>query len=215
MLHFVRNDTLPCTRNAGRFKECFPGGKFSHRWTSRKIDSRTAKKANKDQIEKWIADYGPESDFIKVRVRGEFPSSSVSQFIGEDLIEEAMKRELILEAYYSSPVVFGVDVARFGDDASVILVRQGVAILGIRKYREVNTVQLSGYVVEAIKKYNPQTVFIDVVGIGAGVVDQLLSTWPPFFLMPSDRVTKKRIDFSSPRLPLRLINHQATKEVRF
>src|SRR5262249_38596421 len=52
------------TRNAGRFKECFPGGRFAHRWQGEQIDSRSVSFTNKPQIAEWVADYGEDSDFV-------------------------------------------------------------------------------------------------------------------------------------------------------
>lgn len=161
------------TRNNGRFKECFPGGKFAHRWITRTIDSRTAKKADKAQIEKWIADYGLDSDFVRIRALGEFPRASSNQFISEDLVTAAMARNYQSQFYDFAPLVFGVDVARYGDDKSVILIRQGMRVEEIKKFRELDLMKLVGLITENIKKYNPQNVFVDVVGIGAGVVDRL------------------------------------------
>lgn len=159
------------TKNTGRFKECW--GKFRHRWNTGKIDSRTAKMANKQQIKEWIEDYGEDSDFVRVRVKGEFPRAASNQFISEELILNAQRRPNIPNLYNHMPVVMGVDVARFGDDQTVILTRQGTFLARIDKYREKDTMQTAGLVVEAIKTWSPQTVFVDVIGIGAGVVDRL------------------------------------------
>src|SRR5207342_2270793 len=74
------------TRSSGRFKECFAGGRFAHRWQTTQVDSRTAKMADQAQIEQWLTDYGEDSDFVRVRVKGLFPRQAVGQFIGEDLI---------------------------------------------------------------------------------------------------------------------------------
>ena len=67
-------------RNTGRFKDCFTG-KRRHRWNTRQIDSRTSVFVNRGQIDEWIGDYGIDSDFVKVRVRGMFPAMSARQFI--------------------------------------------------------------------------------------------------------------------------------------
>ena len=107
------------TRNNGRFRECF--GRYRHRWIRRQVDSRSARLTNKQQIGQWITDYGEESDFVRVRVKGEFPRASSMQFIASDLAEAAMTREA--EVTLSDPFVMGVDVARFGDDRSVIVLR--------------------------------------------------------------------------------------------
>jgi Terminase-like family. len=159
------------TQNTGRFKECW--GKFRHRWDTAKIDSRTAKMADQKQIKEWIEDYGEDSDFVRVRVKGEFPRAASNQFISEELVHNAQRRENIPHLYSHSPVVIGVDVARFGDDQTVIAVRQGTYLAKVYRYREKDTMETASLTVEKIKEWNPQTVFVDVIGIGAGVVDRL------------------------------------------
>lgn len=159
------------TKNTGRFRECW--GKFRHRWFGIQIDSRNAKKANKSQINNWITDYGEDSDFVRIRVKGEFPRASSTQFIPLDLIEEAMGRKEIPNAFEHAGICIGHDVARYGDDRSVILVRQGLKIHKIMKFREKSLMDLAGYVAEEIRRWKPSAVFVDVVGIGAGVIDRL------------------------------------------
>jgi hypothetical protein len=160
------------TRNHGRFKQCFAGGRFAHRWQTTQVDSRDAKMADQAQIAQWITDYGDDSDFVRVRVKGLFPRVAVAQFIGEDLIQAARERLPVDDPL--QPLVVGVDVARYGDDRSVILVRCGGTVRETRVYREVDTVRLAGYVCEVADQYRQQqpTLFVDAVGIGAGVVDQ-------------------------------------------
>ena len=161
------------TRNTGRFKECFPGGRFAHRWRTHQVDSRTAKKADQQQITQWIADYGDDSDFVRVRVKGQFPRAGSTQYIGSDLIDRARQRERLADA--TAPVIVGVDVARFGDDRSVIRVRKGGQLLAKKVYREKSTVEVAGYVAEVLQTYPYQAVFVDADGVGGGVYDQLVS----------------------------------------
>ena len=160
------------TRSSGRFKECFAGGRFAHRWQTTQVDSRDARMADQAQIAQWLTDYGEDSDFVRVRVKGLFPRQAVGQFIGEDLITAAQARQAVEDPL--QPCVVGVDVARFGDDRSVVLVRQGGTIRETRVYREIDTVGLAGYVCEVADLYRADTptLFVDAVGIGAGVVDQ-------------------------------------------
>lgn len=155
-------------RNSGRFYECF-NGKFKHRYIQYRVDSRHASMANNDQIQQWLEDYGEDSDFFKMRVRGEFPTSSTMQFIPTDAIENC--RRYKAESYLHLPMLIGVDVARFGDDQSVIYVRQGRKTHAIRKFRGLNTIQLSHLVQETANGYTLPTIFIDGIGVGAGVVD--------------------------------------------
>jgi hypothetical protein len=119
------------TKNTGRFRECF--GRFRHRWITRQIDSRTAKMASKAQIDQWIDDYGEDSDFVRIRVKGEFPRAGSNQFIASDVAEAATKYKA--EGFSEFPIVMGVDVARFGDDQTVIAIRQGRRLLPLIKYR--------------------------------------------------------------------------------
>jgi hypothetical protein len=162
------------TQNTGRFRECF--GKFRHRWKTRQIDSRTAKMVNQAQVRQWIEDYGEDSDFVRVRVKGQFPRASVAQFIPVDLVEAAQQVSYDPpndHVWSWAPVVIGVDVARYGDDKSIIYVRQGLQTRDIRPFLKMDTMELANFVVEAIREFSPRAVNVDVVGIGAGVVDRL------------------------------------------
>lgn len=162
------------TQNTGRFRECF--GKYRHLWTTRKIDSRTVEGTNRAYLDELVATYGEDSDIVKVRVRGEFPSQSVSQFIATDAVQEAQARQLSVKDP-GAACVLGVDVARFGDDQSIIRGRMGRdgRVIPPIKWRGMDTVFSAHKVAEAIRVYNPDAVFIDGGGVGGGVVDILKS----------------------------------------
>jgi len=157
------------TRNTGRFRECF--GKFRNRWSTKQIDSRTSKFANLKQIAEWSNDWGDESDFFKVRVRGEFPGASVEQFISSDDVARAQKA--IVEVDKTLPKVISVDVARFGDDQTVIGLRQGRVFRILKRLTGADNVEVAEHVALAIEEHDPQAVIVDADGLGAGVVDQL------------------------------------------
>jgi len=165
------------TRNSGQFFENCKG-RMKHRYRVRQIDSRSVHVTNKKLYNQWIEDYGIDSDFVKVRVLGQFPSAGSVQFIPTDLVEEAQRREVVPDR--SAPLVIGVDVARFGDDESVIYPRIGNDCRSwpAKRYRGLDTVQLTGKVIEMVRKFRLLRVeyaalFIDGGGIGGGVVDQL------------------------------------------
>lgn len=160
------------TKNTGRFKACFTSDKA--RWGTRHVDSRTCKMTNKAELEEWITAYGIDSDFVRIRILGQFPRAGAMQFIPTDIVEKAMLSEAAFEAWCLTPVVIGVDVARYGDDKSCIAIRQGRKLHEVRKFRELNTMQLAAQVVVAMKDYSgAAAVFVDGVGVGAGVVDRL------------------------------------------
>ncbi|HHQ2758907.1 TPA: terminase [Pseudomonas aeruginosa] len=156
------------TRNVGRFRECFR--KFRHRWIQRQIDSRTVDGTNKDQIAKWAADYGEDSDFFKVRVRGLFPSSSDLQFIGTGLVDAAMAR-VVTEAMVShAPVVIGVDPSWSGDDEFAIYLRQGLHSKLISTYQKSDDdVLMAQRIAQLEDQYKADAVFVDF-GYGTGIV---------------------------------------------
>lgn len=171
--------TTPCamwfvfgnpTKNTGKFREIF---NKDSRWHVDKVDSRTARMTNKVEIAEWLREYGEDSDFFRVRVRGEFPRTGSEQFISSDVVDFAMAHEIPFEAHCMLPPVLGCDVARYGDDKSVVIVRQGRKVIYMEKYREYNTQQLAVAVIAAIKKFNVAISFVDGVGVGAGVVDRL------------------------------------------
>lgn len=162
------------TRNVGRFRECFPGGKFAHRWNSAAIDSRQVSFTNKEQIARWIEDYGEDHDFVRVRVRGVFPRVDAVSFIPLELAREAIEREL--PEARGNPVVLGVDVGRFGDDPSVIYPRKGRDAWSLvpEVYHGLSTMQLAKRVVEAMTRYSATVCYVDEGGVGGGVVDRLV-----------------------------------------
>src|SRR4029450_7988772 len=159
------------TRNTGRFKECF--GSLRHRWNHQQVDSRLVSFTNKAQIAEWIRDYGGGSGCVRIRVRGEFPRAGSMQFIDTERVEQAIARELVADT--SAPLVMGVDIARHGEDQSIIRFRKGRDARSIPaiKLRIPDLMQLAGRVMEQINAHQPKGVFIDVTGMGYGVFDRL------------------------------------------
>lgn len=159
------------TRNNGRFHDLF--GRLRDRWMTFKVDSRTARMANKDQIEEWRKDYGEDSDFFRVRVRGEFPNTSTAQMIPSEDIDAAMARHAHPSKADGSAKVIGVDPARFGQDKTTIWLRQGIAARKLAERSGMDNVAVAGLVGTHIQRENPAAVFVDEGGVGAGVVDIL------------------------------------------
>jgi len=131
---------------------------------------RVSEKWAQEQIDK----YGWDSPFVLVNVRGEFPPAQSNALLGVDDATEAAAR-VIPEVEFADEVrVLGVDVARFGDDETVLFPRQGRAAMRPKVFRNIDTMATAGQVAMVLERWKPDGTFIDVTGIGAGVVDRLL-----------------------------------------
>lgn len=165
------------TRTSGRFRRCF--GDLAHRWQIHKqIDSRTVEGTNREEIAQWIEDFGEDSDYVRVKVRGEFPRASADQFIATDVVAAARKRNVGDQS--KAWKILSVDVARKGDDQSVIGYRQGLLAKILAKHRGIDTQELGARVVQTIKAENPRACVIDGDGVGGGVYDYVehhLADW--------------------------------------
>jgi len=156
------------TRNSGDFHRCFHG--LRHRWICRQIDSRSVAITNKNQIQQWQEDYGEHSDFFKVRVRGDFPSLSVKQFIATADVDAAYGRELRGEQFQFAPKILSCDPAWEGDDALVIGLRQGLLfkILNVIPKND-NDIHIANLLANHEDQQQADAVFIDG-GYGTGIV---------------------------------------------
>lgn len=156
------------TQADGRFRECFR--KFKGRWHGQQIDARTVPGTNRKLHDEWIADYGIDSDFVKVRVRGMFPSQSVKGLYNEADVDAAFGRTLRPDQYQYAPVIIACDPAWEGDDMLVIGKRQG---LWYDILEEIPKNDNDTFIANKIARYEDEfgadAVFIDL-GYGTGIV---------------------------------------------
>jgi hypothetical protein len=160
------------TRNTGYFKRIIEGD-LRTLWGHKQIDSRTVSRTNKTLFEDWAKAYGDDSDFYRVRVKGMFPRASSTQFIREDVVQLARKRAVQYGAY--DALVYGLDVARQGDDQSVLAKRKGrdARTLPWKRWRIPDLMQLANFVAAEAILERPAAIFVDVTGMGWGVFDRL------------------------------------------
>ncbi len=158
-------------RNTGRFRACFK--KFRKWWITRKVDSRNAKMANKAQIKQWAEQYGEDSDFFRKRVRGDFPLQSSNQLIPEEHVDACRTYQAV--GYETFPIRITCDVARFGDDDTVIMVFQGRKLHEIIEMHHKDTVQIFMKLLDCHNHWAPRcdriAIFVDDIGVGGGVTD--------------------------------------------
>jgi hypothetical protein len=159
------------TKPTGRFSECFK----RHRkyWVCYEIDSRTSKRTDHALLQQWIDLYGEDSDFVRVRVKGQEPRSGAKQFIPNDIVDAALGKVINPSTYIDSPKIIGVDIALEGNDQTAVIIRQGLAAYGLKKFRESDALKLSGVIAQIIQEQDPDAVFIDNGNIGPVIVQNL------------------------------------------
>jgi hypothetical protein len=146
-------------------------GKFREHWVVLHWDSRESENVTEQQIDYMRSKYGEESPAWRAYVVGLPPLSSDDTLIPMDWAMRAIDSEL--DPDENAPIVFGVDVARQGNDKSIILKRKGPRIIEIKQYSKIDTMELANWVALEIAEDEPEAVYIDVIGIGYGVYDRL------------------------------------------
>lgn len=157
------------TRPEGEFADCFD--KHAHLYYTRNIDSREVSHTNKQALRSIIAKYGSESDEVKVRIKGEFPSQSFNGFISIDAVNDAIERELVSDS--GAALIMAIDVARFGNDRSCIGYRQGRDFKSRpwKTFRGLSTTRLAEIAAIEADIHKPDAIVIEATGPGAGVID--------------------------------------------
>ena len=128
--------------------------------------------------DKWYQDQCEKFDPVIVaqEIDRDYNASVHNAFIDASLVNEAMhNRPTDFDEQLSMPMVLGVDVARFGSDRCAIVARQGRIVFWMEVYQQLSTMELAGIIANHLNT-SPDpigAVFIDVIGIGAGVVDRL------------------------------------------
>jgi hypothetical protein len=133
-----------------------------------KRSSRVSVEWAKAQIARW----GRDNPWVAVNVFGRFPARGINSLLGPDDVSAAQKREYHPKDLEGAPKVIGLDVARYGDDRSVLTRRQGPVAFTPKVWRGKSTMELAGILVAEINEWGPDAVFIDATGVGAGVVDR-------------------------------------------
>jgi phage terminase large subunit len=121
----------------------------------------------------WVADkaskWGTTSPLYQSRILAEFPTSSATMVFDLAMLEKSQRREAVKKA----PISFGVDIARHGSDETVVAMRVGDRVTILDSWTGSDTMQSTGRVVSLYKAHKPVKIFVDEIGIGAGVLDRL------------------------------------------
>ena len=116
---------------------------------------------------------GEESASYQVRVLGEFPDEADDTLIPLKHIEQAVEREIESNKQKRETAVMGLDVARFGEDQTVAVVKKGDAVVELATQRRSDLMNTTGKAIEIAKKHKVNIINVDEVGLGSGVVDRI------------------------------------------
>jgi len=164
------------TQLAGYFHRAFHEGRSQ--WYNIAISSLDSPRVDASYGPGMAAKWGADSDIFRVRVLGEFPLAETTSFIRLDVVESAIKRFEAAEGEAEGTCELGVDVARFGDDETVFVVRRGYRVTHIERRHGWDTMQTAGRSVQIAKEFECATVSVDDTGVGGGVTDALRQNLP-------------------------------------
>lgn len=161
------------TRSSGFFYRVFHD--MRKLWYCMKVACQDSKQVRPTYPAEVAEEHGENSNVYRIRVLGEFPKEEDDVLIPLHLVESAVEREIDPDFYQYLPV-WGIDVARFGDDRSTLCKRCGPVVYEpIKSWKNKRNTELAGII---INEYNtcpperlPSEILVDVIGIGAGVVD--------------------------------------------
>jgi len=161
------------TRSSGTFFESH--NRMSNSWWTRTWSCIDSPLVSDEFVDEMRMRYGEDSNAFRVRVLGEFPLSDDNTIIPYFLVETAQQRDI--EVADDTRMVWGLDVARFGSDATALCKRQGPIVTELRSWRGLDLMQTTGRVVaeyEALQpSKRPVEILVDSIGVGSGVVDRL------------------------------------------
>lgn len=157
------------TRPDGEFADCFD--KHAALYNTAHIDSREVTHTNKNALRAMILKYGEDSDEVKVRIKGQFPSQSFNGFISVDTVRAAMERDLVAD--FDAGLIMAIDVARFGNDSSVIGWRQGrdARSRPRLKFKGLSLVKLAEIAMREADRTRPDAIVVEATGVGGGLID--------------------------------------------
>ena len=164
------------TQNSGQFYDIFMTN-YGHDWHKIHVDSRTVSITNKKTLQKQIDTHGIDSDFVKTRILGMFPSNSINQAIPAEYIIAAQERMIKDPSQYSyAPVIVGIDPSGNGGDELTVWLRQGCFCMEIMRMPKNNDDLITAnMILTQCKMKHPFPVdafFIDM-GYGSGIYSYL------------------------------------------
>lgn len=135
-------------------------------------DPMRSSRINLEWARQQVGEYGRENPWVMAFILGKFPPTALNALFSADDLREAMGRKIRADRYEFSQKRLGIDVARFGDDATVITPRQGLRIFKRVVMRNAKSHDIAARIITAKLKWGSELEFIDATGgWGAGAAD--------------------------------------------
>jgi len=159
------------TKNSGYFHETQFDPKIMGKWLRFHWDSRKSSNVTEEMINYFLEKYGEDSNVFRIRVAGEPPVDAENTLIPLNWAMECVGNSYIVNV--DEPKYISCDIARYGEDASIILPRQEFKIEPWKTFRKMNTAELAGHIMQSFIDDNAEGIGIDGIGIGGPVADIL------------------------------------------
>jgi hypothetical protein len=156
------------TRNSGLFYKTHH--ELASDWFRMHVSCLDNPLVSSDFVRQIEVTYGRDSNAFRIRVLGDFAAADSDTLISAELVDGAMSRDVVTG---DDPMVYGLDVARFGSDRTALCKRRGNVVVEVRHWGGLDLMQTVGMIVNEAKLDNPEEICVDTIGLGSGVADRL------------------------------------------
>jgi phage terminase large subunit len=156
------------TRNSGLFYKTHH--ELASDWFRMHVSCLDNPLVSSDFVRQIEVTYGRDSNAFRIRVLGDFAAADSDTLISAELVDGAMVRDVVTG---DDPMVYGLDVARFGSDRTALCKRRGNVVVEVRHWGGLDLMQTVGMIVNEAKLDNPEEICVDTIGLGSGVADRL------------------------------------------
>lgn len=157
------------TRNSGLF--FLTHHRLASEWYTMHVSCVDNPMVSPDFVKQIRDTYGENSNAFRVRVLGEFALKEDDTLIPAELVDSARTRDVVPDP--NQDLFYGLDVARFGDDRTVLVKRRGNTVYEPKAWNGFDLMETTGRVVAEARVDKPAVIMVDSIGLGAGVADRL------------------------------------------
>ena len=145
-------------------------------WIALRWNAEESENVNQAHVQRMLRKYGKESNAYRVRVLGLPPTASPDSLVQWDWLLAATQRDLDFTP--DDPLAVGIDVARYGDDSTVVTGCRGMVTTCIEEHHNLSGTGAADWAQAIIHEQQdlvevPVGVGVDIIGVGASVYDQL------------------------------------------